>query len=176
MKILILMPLNEPWVYAANGIYKALPAEVRDKTFAMPMFMQYCITTKMAENWMYAVFDAAVAAKHVYEAAERAQDDLIIIGNCGADLKFDAIFNFQDIEEDLEYKDRYLEKLRLLIQDSEDEDLKKWLVMHEANESKMPLHNCVATADFLTAYLNSDPHLSDIKALFKDKLDFNKLN
>ncbi len=171
MKILVLMPLDEKWIYMANGIYNALPVETRERTFVMPMFMQYCITTKIADNWAYAVYDAVVAAKKVYETATNAKDDLIIIGNCAADLEFDAVFNFQDLEEDLPYEDKYIEKLRLVVK--EDEDLTKWLVMHEAEESKMSLHNCRATADFLDAYLKTDPHIDEIREMFKDKLDFN---
>ena len=70
MKILVLMPLDEKWVYMANGLYNALPIEAREKTFAMPMFMQYAITTKTTPNWLYAQFDALVAVKGVYNAAK----------------------------------------------------------------------------------------------------------
>ena len=168
MKILVLMPLDEKWTYIATGLYRALPNDVRDKTFTMPMFMQYCITTKTAQNWAYAVYNAVVAAKHVYEAAEKAQDDLIVIGNCSADLEFDAIFNFQDPDEDLPYEDRYVDKLKLLVKD--DEVLSSWLKLHEGSESKMPLHNYAASADFLTAYLDTDPHLEKIRDEYKDKV------
>lgn len=166
------MPLNEAWSYMANGIYRAMPVEVRDKTFVMPMFMEYCVTTKIAPNWMYAVYDALITVRQVYDTAK--DDDLIVIGNCDADLKFDAVFNFQDIEEDLPYSDKYVEKLKTIVKD--DEKLSSYLVLHEAEESKMPLHNCAATADFLTDYLATDPHLEDIKKEFQKKLKLDKIN
>ena len=74
------MPLDEKWTYMATGLYNSLPIEVRDKTFAMPMFMQYCVTTKTSPNWLYATFDALVAVKNVYKSV--GDGDVIIIGNC----------------------------------------------------------------------------------------------
>lgn len=165
------MPLDEKWVYMANGIYNALPHNVKDITFAMPMFMQYCITTKEAPNWLYATFDALVAAKAVYAAA--VEKDLVVIGNCSKDFKFDVIFNFQDIEEDLPFEDKLMSKTQELVKDSE--DLYKYINNLYTNEdSSMPLHNIVATADFITAYLETDPKIEQIKKEYKDKVDLSK--
>lgn len=50
MKILVLMPLDEKNTYTAAGIYKALPAKVKDITFSMPMFMDYIVGTKASSN------------------------------------------------------------------------------------------------------------------------------
>lgn len=47
MKILILMPLDEKWVYMATGLYKALTAKAKEVTFAMPQYMEYLIDTKI---------------------------------------------------------------------------------------------------------------------------------
>lgn len=175
MKILVLMPLDERSVYMANGIYSGLSPYAKDRTLVMPMFMQYTITTKLSEGWEYAVFSALVAAKNVYEAAQKAKDDLIIIGNCDASLEFDIVFNFQDIEKDEDYQDKFLNKLTEIIETkSDDEDKAKllaWLNLHKAEESKMPLHNVNATADFLSAYLETDPHIEEIHAKYKEQVE-----
>ncbi len=168
MKILVLMPLDEKWVYMANGIYRNLPQEVKDITFAMPMFMQYCITTKAVPNWLYATFDALVAVRNAYNAA--GEGDLIVIGNCDKKLEFDAIFNFQDLAIDLRYSDLLMEKTKDLVKDAE--DLRSYVDnLYTADDSKMPLHNCLATANFLTAYLQTDPKLEEIKKEYQDKVD-----
>ena len=41
--------------------------------------------------------------------------------------------------------------------------------VHKAEESKMALHNCKATADFLANYLKTDPKLDDIKKEYEIK-------
>ena len=169
MKILVLMPLDEKWVYMANGLYNSLPVEVRDKTFAMPMFMQYCITTKSTPNWLYATFDALVAVKSVYNAAK--DGDLIIIGNCDKDMKFDAIFNFQDIEVDLPYEDKLMEKTREIVK-SDKELLGYTTNLYTNEDSIMPLHNIVAAADFLAAYLDTDPKIEQIRKQYQEKVNF----
>lgn len=170
MKILVLMPLDEKWVYMANGLYNALPIEAREKTFAMPMFMQYAITTKTTPNWLYAQFDALVAVKGVYNAAK--DGDLIVIGNCDKDMKFDAIFNFQDIEKDMPYEDLLLEKTKEVVKS--DEQLLGYLTnLYTNKDSIMPLHNVAAAADFLAAYLNTDPKIEQIRKQYQDKINFN---
>ena len=171
MKILILMPLDEKWVYMANGIYSALPAKAKDVTFGMPIFMQYCMTTKATPNWIYAVYDALVAVRSVYEAAK--DEDLIIIGNCSKDLEFDEIFNFQDIEEDMPFEDKFMEKIQELVK--EDESLTKYVNnLYTNDDSKMALHNITATADFIAAYLETDPKIEQIKNEYKDKIKLKK--
>ena len=161
------MPLDEKWVYMANGIYNALPMEVKDVTFSMPMFMQYCVTTKATPNWIYAVFDALVAARSVYESSK--DGNLIVIGNCSKNLEFDAIFNFQDIEEDMPFEDKLMEKIQELVK--EDESLVKYVNnLYNNKDSKMPLHNLTATADFIAAFLDTDPKIGQIEKEYKDKI------
>ena len=167
MKILVLMPLDEKWVYMANGLYSALPAKVKDKTFTMPMFMQHGIITKLIPNWLWAPFDALVAAKEVYKAAK--DDDLIIIGNCDKSLQFDAIFNFQDLFEDLPYEDLFLEQVKKDVQ-SDELLLNTVTNLYTNKDSIMPLHNVAAAADFLTAYLDTDPKIEQIKKQYKNKI------
>lgn len=171
MKILLLMPCDEQHVYAATYIYKSLPAEIRERTFAMPMFMQYIVTVRKLSNWVEAFFDSFLGMKAVYKTAEKFGDDLIVIGNAPADFKFDAVFNFQEIDEALPYKDDFLEKIRMICAD-EPVLLRTIAALHEAHESQMALMDCTATADFLTAYLQTDPHLDDIKRRYEDRLHF----
>lgn len=169
MKILVLMPLDEKWVYMANGIYSALPADVQNVTFAMPMFMQYAVTTKITPNWLYATFDAILAIKSVYKAAK--DGDLIVIGNAPKDMEFDAIFNFQDLELDMPYEDLLMEKTREVVK--EDEELLGMVTdLYTNADSIMPLHNITATADFLAAYLDTDPKTEQIKKQYQDRINF----
>lgn len=169
MKILVLMPLDEKWTYMATGLYNSLPIEVRDKTFAMPMFMQYCITTKTSPNWLYATFDALVAVKNVYKSV--GDGDVIIIGNCDKSMHFDAIFNFQDIHEDLPFEDLLMEKTREVV--SPDAELSNYVSnLYTNDDSIMPLHNLTASADFLAAYLDTDPKIEQIKKRYQEKINF----
>lgn len=171
MKILVLMPCDEQHVYAASKIYERLPAEVKDHTFAMPMFMQYLISTKIVGNWVFAFYDTLLSAEKLLDAAEN--DDFILIGNCPNYFKFDAVFNFQDIEEMLPYQDAFIEKIKTLV--AEDAGLSTMIAtLHEAKESQLALINCQATADFLAAYLKTDPHLEEIKKQFKN-LNFKEI-
>ena len=156
MKILILMPCDEQHVYAAEGIYQALPAKLREKTFAMPMFMEYLVITKQSEDWIGALFYSLLAAKKLFLAAEKdPQEDLIIIGNASADLSFDAVFSFQDIEESMDYQDLFIEKLKGLV--SKEEILLTQLEnLHTKDKSLFNLTNCIASADFIAKYIKTD--------------------
>jgi len=170
MRILVLMPLDEKSVYMAAGIYKALPHELQDRTFCMPMFMDYLVQTGLVKNWGYALFDTLLTAKKLYEADD---EDLIIIGNTDKKYEFDAIFNFQDIEKDLPFEDEFVNKVKELVQ-SEEVLVKMINNLYENKDSIMPLHNCVATADFLTAYIETDPGLDKLRKEYEQKLE--KLN
>lgn len=167
MKILLLMPLDEKSAYMASGIYKSLPKEIKEVTFCMPAFMEYLLITKTSPNWEYALFDSLLSAKHVYEAAK--DDNLIIIGNMPKDYKFDAIFNFQDLEESLDYNDPFIDKMREKVA-SEDILMKLIDNTYNKEDSKLSLHNCIATADFLTAYLQTDPQVDQIRASYEKRL------
>lgn len=161
MKILVLMPLNERMVYAATGIYRYLPDDKKDITFSMPMFMEYAVDTKICEDWLHALFLASITAREFYKNNE----DCIIIGNLPINMKFDMIFNFQDIEVDLPYQDLGIMKfIEVINQSDADEDSKNFLLkylvdLYSADASTMPLHNCHATAEFLSNMMDSDPHL-----------------
>lgn len=158
MKILVLMPCDEQHIYAAAGIYKALPDELKQVTFPMPMFMEYLVTTRVADDWVGALFYALLSAKKLtIAAAQEADQDnnhLIIIGNTNADLEFDAVFSFQDIEETMEYKDVFIEKLIDLVA-SEAPLVDQLKNLHTKEEVKLPLMDCVASADFLSKYIKT---------------------
>lgn len=110
------------------------------------------------------------ASKKLLSALNK-NDDYLLIGNAPADVKFDAIFNFQDIEVDEKYEDKFLEKVAELVK--ADESLYTLVSnLHTADESKMCLHNCIATADFLAAYMGTDPQpqLDKIKEKYEETL------
>ena len=168
MKILVLMPLSESHSNIAMAIYNSLPHEVREKSFIMPAYIDYLLTTKAVENSIYAVSNALLAAQICWKQAEEKKENLIIFGNIDNSFKFDAIFNCQDLQEDLPYVDGRAEKMQELVKGSEIEYIAHDLYTNK--DSKMPLHNAVAIADFLTAYLDTDPHLEEIAAEYADRL------
>ena len=156
MKILVLMPCQEQSVYAAAAIYKNMAQDVKDKTFMMPLFMDYLVQTKLTSDWVSSFYDTLVTAKTIIAAANEADDDLIIFGNVNKDMcEFDAIFSFQDIEETLPYEDKFLEKIKQMV--SEDELLTSYINhTYSSDDAKMWLRDCRATADFLGAYIKTD--------------------
>lgn len=171
MKILVLMPCDEKVTYIAAEIFKNLPSDIKDKTFIMPMFMDYLVTSRFVGNWVYAFFDALISAQKIYEAAERNKEDLIIFGNMPSKYKFDAVFNFQNPKEEMPYEDKFLGKIKEIVADeplltAHIED------MHGAEESLLSLINYKATAEFLSEYIKTDPKLEEIKEKYKDRLKF----
>ena len=171
MKILILMPCSEAWTYHAMGIYNALPTDVKEKTFCMPTYMDYLVQTKISPDWIHAYYDCAVSVKALYQAAEMTGEHFVLIGNTLADLPFDAIFNFQDEQFDLPYEDKFIKKLDELVKDIP--ALKSYTAaLHQADESKMALHNYVATADFITDYLDTEVDFDHIKEKYVGRLKF----
>ena len=175
MKILVLMPLDEKNTYTAAGIYKALPAKVKDITFSMPMFMDYIGGTKASSNWTFALFDAILSAEQVYKTAQKEKQHLIVLGNMPKEYKFDLIVNCQDLLEALPYEDLFVKKNIELIGQSEISDEEKVkllqkLNLHGAEESVLSMFNGLAIADFLTAYLETDIDLESIKEDYEEKL------
>lgn len=168
MKILVLMPLSESHSHIAMAIYNAMPHDVKDKTFIMPAYIDYLLTAKVVENTIYAVSNALLSAQILYGQAEEKKEDLIIFGNIDNSFKFDVIFNCQDLEKDLPYIDGRAEKMQELVKDTEVEYIAHELYTNK--DSEMPLHNAIAIADFLTAYLKTDPHLEEIAAEYTDKI------
>ena len=173
MKILVLMPCDERMTYIAAKIYKELPNEIKDIAFSMPMFMDFLISSKVVGNWVYAFFDAFVSMKNIYKTAAKEKDDLIVFGTAPKNMKFDAIFSFQDDAEQLPYKDKFLGKIKKIVAD--EPKLSAYLEnLYGAEDSKFNLYNCTATAGFLTEYIKTDPKLDEIRAKYEGKLKFKK--
>ena len=177
MKILLMIPLDEKWSYIAAALYKNLDTETQNNTFCMPMFTEWQLAThnmiigkELVEHWNVATFGSIVKAREMYHLQDAANKDFLLIGNINPGYKFDAIFNFQDILEDMPYKDLYIEKMREVFKD--EPALAKNLVFYDATASKMPLHNIKATAQFLSSYMKTDPHIDEIKAQYKNSLQF----
>ena len=178
MTILVLMPLDEKYVYLANALYSALPNNIKDKTLCMPMFMQWAITTKATKTWTEAMFMSLVTVQSAARIATTTKDDLLVIGNCDKKFKFDVVFNMQDAERSEAYKDLFIDKIVEKIDELGPEDTDRDLLssyishLYGDKDSKMALRNIVATADFLTAYMGTGVDLDDIKAKYRDKLEF----
>lgn len=172
MKILVLMPNDERQVYNCVGLFKAFDKKMAKKIFLMPLFEDYLVKNGLAANWTEAVGDTIVVAEKMCAAK-----DMIIFGNVHTSVKFDAIFNFQDAEESLPYKDIFLDKIiDLAAHEWNEPVLTKFFVdngFYAATSSILALHNYKATADFLTAYLQTDPKLDEIAARYK--IDMNRI-
>lgn len=175
MKILVLMPLDEKWVYAATAIWDKMDDEIRDHCFAMPMFMQTTVTWGRSRNWTDAAFFALKCSEYVYQTAEKEGDPLIIIGNMPKDFKFDAVFNFQDMEETLPYEDKFMDKIKESLKkvSSEDVLLLEGMInnLYTAEDSTFSLTNCQATADFLGAYMKAEIDFKKIEEEYKKALE-----
>lgn len=169
MKILVLMPLSESHSHISMKIQNQLPDNVRENCFIMPAYIDYLLETKKVENSIYAISNALLSAQIVYKDAVEKNKDLIIFGNIDKTFTFDAIFNCQDLTEDLPYQDGRAEKIAELVKGTEVEYIAHELYTND--DSIMPLHNAVAIADFLTAYLDTDPHLEEIKLQYQDRLN-----
>lgn len=177
MKILVLMPLDERWSYIATELWKHLDEDARDCTFAMPMFTEWQMATKrfvlgsdLPPHWNVATFGTLVKAREVYHIQEAVERNLIIIGNIDPDYKFDAVFNFQDVNQDLPYQDHYLDKLSEAFKN--EPSLVKYLHFYPSTASTLTLHNIEAAAAFLSAYVRTDVHLDEVRAKYQDTLHF----
>lgn len=182
MKILVLMPLDEQHVCAATYLYDRLSDRAKKCTFAAPCYMEYLVENKLVTDWLEALVDASYTIYQILVDPSRFNkggdfnDDVIIFGNAPKDcgVKFDAIFNFQDIERDEPYKDLFLEKFFALTKDKPEEDLapfKPYLGnLYTAQDSSMPLHGCTAAANFLSSYLETEPQYDIIKSKYNEQI------
>lgn len=173
MKILVLMPCDEQHVHAAAGVYKALPHELKEQCFPMPMFMDYLIQNKIVGNWIFSFFDTMLSLKSIYRTADENKDDLIVIGTAPKDFEFDAIFSFQEIDSKEKYKDNFLNKaIRPVV--AKDEKLFAMVSnLYDVDDVQFALHNCTASADFLAAYIRTDvkEKLETLKKEYESKLE-----
>lgn len=170
MKILVLMPVYETHEDIAYALYKALPKEIKEITFSMEMYTTYLRAIKSISP-LDAYFQTLLATERVFENL-KDNEDIIIFGNLPKKYKFDAIFAFQDNLETLPYEDKPLKKIEEIVKEVNDPVLNKYFIMpfYSAEDSQLNLTNCIASADFLTAYLETDPKLDKIKKEYEKKL------
>lgn len=158
MRILILMPLQEQYSYMAMGIEQHLPSELKNITLSMPNYMEYLILTHKTGDWIEAAFGSIRSIESYCKTAK----DYIIIGNVTHDIPFDAIFNFQDLEEALPYKDDLLDYIRPCAKKAAEEHADVVSIvnildnLYTNEDSRLALKDCKATADFIANYFKSE--------------------
>ena len=155
MKILVLMPLDEQHVFAATAIYHYLPKYLQDRCFSLPMYRQYLRDCKLERSWEEAVVRTLYDSDKLLKVLT-PKDDYILIGNASANMKFDAVFSFQDIDKAEPYDDKFLVKIRSIF-GKNDKNIDNLIYnLHDEPESKRDLTNCKATAQFLADYIKTD--------------------
>ena len=177
MRILVLVPNNLTNLEYCMKIWEKLSPEVQQKSFCIPMYMQYLVDTKQVKDQTEAFFYAMRAAEMVYNDI-KVGDTGIIFGNMSKHYRFDTIFNFQNNKYAM-YKDYFIEALNEVIKpDGEDDSAYKTLSkytsnLHEANESTLILMDIDATSEFLNSYTstNVEQTLKDLRTQYLEKLD-----
>ncbi len=177
MKILVLVPNNLTNLEYCMKIWEKLNPEVQEKSFCIPMYMQYLVDTNQVKDQTEAFFYAMRAAEMVYQKI-KAGDTAIIFGNMNKGYQFDTVFNFQNNHYDM-YKDYFIEALNEVIKpDTEDDSSYKILSryttnLHEANESSLILMDIDAASEFLNSYTSTDVEqtLKDLRTEYLKKLD-----
>ena len=177
MKILVLVPNNLTNLEYCMKIWEKLNPEIQEKSFCIPMYMQYLVDTNQVKDQTEAFFYAMRAAEMVYQNVKTG-DTAIIFGNMNKGYKFDTVFNFQNNHYDM-YKDYFIEALNEVIKpDTEDDSSYKILSryttnLHEANESSLILMDIDAASEFLNSYTSTDVEqtLKDLRTEYLKKLD-----
>ena len=177
MKILVLVPNNLTNLEYCMKIWEKLNPEIQEKSFCIPMYMQYLVDTNQVKDQTEAFFYAMRAAEMVYQNI-KAGDTAIIFGNMNKGYQFDTVFNFQNNHYDM-YKDYFIEALNEVIKpDTEDDSSYKILSryttnLHEANESSLILMDIDAASEFLNSYISTDVEqtLKDLRTEYLKKLD-----
>ncbi len=171
MKILVLMPVYDTHEDITYAIYSKLPHEVKEKVFGMNMYSSYLKAIKTNLTPFEAYFETLMVTEKVYESCG-ADEDLIIFGNLPKKYKFDAVFTFQDNIEALPYKDLWLDKIDEVATEVSDPILDKYFTkpFYSEEDSQTDLIDCTAAADFLAAYLQTDPKLDKIKREYEEKI------
>ena len=177
MKILVLVPNNLTNLEYCMKIWEKLNPEIQEKSFCIPMYMQYLVDTNQVKDQTEAFFYAMRAAEMVYQNI-KAGDTAIIFGNMNKGYQFDTVFNFQNNHYDM-YKDYFIEALNEVIKpDTEDDSSYKILSryttnLHEANESSLILMDIDAASEFLNSYTSTDVEqtLKDLRTEYLKKLD-----
>ena len=83
---------------------------------------------------------------------------------------FVSYYDYYQPEAYVPSKDLYIEKLREVFKN--EQVLMSNLEFYDAAASTMTLHNITAAAKFLSAYLETDPHIEEIKEKYKNDLNF----
>lgn len=177
MKILVLVPNNLTNLEYCMKIWEKLNPKIQEKSFCIPMYMQYLVETNQAKDQTEAYFYAMRAAEVVYKNIKFG-DTAIIFGNMSKAYEFDTVFNFQNNQYE-RYKDYFIESLNEVIKpDGEDDSAYKFLSqfttnLHEANESTLVLMNIDAASEFLNNYTATDVEqtLKDLRTEYLKKLD-----
>lgn len=177
MKILVLVPNNLTNLEYCTKIWEKLNPEIQEKSFCIPMYIQYLVDTNQVKDQTEAFFYAMRAAEMVYQNI-KVGDTAIIFGNMNKGYTFDVVFNFQDNHYNM-YKDYFIEALNEVIKpDSKDDSAYKILSryttnLHEANESSLILMDIDAASEFLNSYTSTDVEqtLKDLRLEYLKKLD-----
>lgn len=177
MKILVLVPNNVTNLEYCMQIWEKLRPELQEKSFCIPMYIQYLVETGQAKDQTEAFFYAMRCAEMIYKNTTK-NDMMIIFGNMNKNYKFDTIFNFQNNTYD-KYKDYFIEALNEVIKPDGDDDSAYKLLsqyttnLHEASESSLVLMNIDAACDFLNSYTktNIDKTLNELRTNYLNKLD-----
>ena len=177
MNILVLVPNNLTNLEYCMKLWEKLNPEIQEKSFCIPMYMQYLVDTNQVKDQTEAFFYAMRAAEMVYQNI-KAVDTAIIFGNMNKGYQFDTNFNFQNNHYDM-YKDYFIEALNEVIKpDTEDDSSYKILSsyttnLHEANESSLILMDIDAASDFLNNYAATDVEqtLKQLRTQYLEKLD-----
>ena len=83
---------------------------------------------------------------------------------------FDYIFNFQQNDQAIPYKDLVLEAICKTAQGSNDNYLKQLFSnFYQADASIMALQNFTATAEFLSKWYTSEEQMNTVNERYKDK-------
>lgn len=162
MKVLLLMPCDETGIYDAAKIYSLLPKEVKDKTFLVPNFVDYLMTTKAQTDINTAIGLALFSAGKLLRTATEEDDDLLVIGNAakkstdGVECSFDEVYSFSDsVKENgclTSYQDLRLEELKKVAKELNDKtliDLFCSTVSRNSTKTLLEVHDFEPTARLL---------------------------
>ena len=109
MKVLLLMPLNEPSQHLSMQLMVGLQHH-NIETLSVPSYIDYLQTVQIAETFEQALLMGLTTAKEFAK-----QPNCVIIGNCDKKVKFDVIIGVNPNHEEGEKIDDFqLEKMRKL--------------------------------------------------------------
>lgn len=121
---------------------------------------------------MEAAGQAVISAKEMVSSGH--QRNFIVFGNLPskgvANYGFDYIFNFQQNDQALPYKDLFLETICKTAIEEGDNYLKQLFSnFYSAEDSAMALQDFAATVDFLGRWVASEEKLNMVQEKYKDK-------